>query len=191
LFTTIAESKNNVLTQGLAGLVGDMIVFRNRGAKTFVSTKPKARTGEPSDDQKQHQGRFQEAILYGKSAIADPQKKADYAKAITGGETAYNVAVADFFHAPDIKDVDVSNYTGKVGDTLTIRATDDFNVKEVSVAIYNADGTEVEHGLAVLSTNGVDWVYTATAENASLDGDRIVISASDLPGNVTEETTNL
>jgi len=187
----MAESKNNVLTHGMTGLVGNMIVFRSPGGKTFVSTKPKARTGEPSDNQKQHQGRFQEAILYGKTAIADHQKKADYAKAITGGETAYNIAVADFFHAPNIKDVDVSKYTGKVGETITIRATDDFKVMEVSVAIYNADGTEVEHGLAVLSANGVDWVYTAIAENASLDGDRIVICASDLPGNVTEKEKSL
>jgi hypothetical protein len=187
----MAESKNNVLTHGLTGLVGDMIVFRNRGGKTFVSTKPKERTGEPSENQKQHQGRFQEAILYAKTAIADPATKAEYSKAIAGNETAYNIAVADFFHAPDIKDVDLSKYAGKIGETITIRATDNFKVTEVSVTIFNADGTEVEHGLAVISANGIDWLYTASAENASLDGDRIVIRASDLPGNVTEETTNL
>ncbi|MEI6754912.1 MAG: hypothetical protein WCK78_17330 [Paludibacter sp.] len=187
----MAESKNNVLTHGLTGLVGDMIVFRSRGGKTFVSTKPKARTGEMSEGQKEHIGKFQEAVLYAKAAVADPIKKAGYAQAASENQTPYNVAVADFFHAPDIKDVDLSKYTGKVGETITIRATDDFKVMEVSVAIYNADGTEVEHGLAVLSANGVDWIYTATTENASLDGDRIVIRASDLPGNVTEETTNL
>jgi hypothetical protein len=187
----MAQSKNNVLTHGLTGLVGDMIVFRSRGGKTFVSTKPKERTGEPSENQKLHQGRFQEAILYAKTAIADPATKAEYSKSITGNETAYNIAVADFFHAPDIKDVDLSNYSGKIGETITIRATDNFKVTEVSVSIFNADGTEVEHGLAVLSANGIDWLYTATAENASLNGDRIVIRASDLPGNVTEEEKNL
>ena len=90
----MAESKNNVLTHGLAGLVGDMIVFRNRGGKTFVSAKPKERTGEPTEIQKQHQGQFQEAILYAKTAITDPAKKAAYDDATTGGQTAYNVAVA-------------------------------------------------------------------------------------------------
>jgi len=187
----MAESKNNVITHGLTGLVGDLIVFRSRGGKTFVSSKPKARTGDLSEGQKQHLEKFQEAILYAKGSIADPALKEAYLAKATGNETAYNVAVADFFHAPDIKDVDVSNYTGKVGETITIRATDNFKVMEVSVAIYNADGTEVEHGLAVLSANGIDWVYTATADNASLDGDRIVIRASDLPGNVTEEEKNL
>ena len=41
------------------------------------------------------------------------------------------------------------------------------------------------------SVNGIDWVYTATQANASLDGDRIVISASDMPGNVTTEEKGL
>ena len=40
----MAESKNNVLTHGLSGKVGDLIVFRVRGNKTFVSSKPKERT---------------------------------------------------------------------------------------------------------------------------------------------------
>jgi len=62
----MAESKNNVITHGLAGLVGDLIVFRNRGRKTFVSSKPKERTGEPSEAQKQHHRRFQEATIYAK-----------------------------------------------------------------------------------------------------------------------------
>jgi len=187
----MAESKNNVITHGLTGLVGDMIVFRNRGGKTFVSSKPKARTGEMSEGQKLHVGKFQEATLYAKGSVADPTLKEAYLAKATGNETAYNVAVADFFHAPDIETVNLSKYSGKVGETITIRATDDFKVTEVSVAIYNADGTEVEQGLAVLSANGVDWVYTAIAENASLDGDRIVIRASDLPGNVTEEEKSL
>lgn len=187
----MAESKNNVLTKGLTGLVGDMIVFRNRGGKTFVSAKPKERSGELSENQKQHQGRFQEAILYGKTAIADPSQKAAYEDVTTGGQTAFNVAVADFFHAPEIKDVDVSGYTGKSGDKIIIRATDDFKVSSVMVAIYNADGTEVEHGLAIQSPNGVDWIYTTTQANASLAGDRIVIQATDIPGNVTEQQKNL
>lgn len=181
----MAESKNNVLTHGLAGLVDDMIVFRNRGGKTFVSVKPKERTGEPTEVQKQHQGQFQEAILYAKTAITDPAKKAAYDDATTGGQTAYNVAVADFFHAPEIKEINVSGYTGKTGDAIKVKATDDFKVAEVSVAIYNADGSEVEHGLAVQSTNGVEWVYIATADNTSLDGDKIVVRVSDLPGHTT------
>ena len=44
----MAESKNNVITHGLSGKVGDLIVFRSRFGRTFVSSKPKERTGELS-----------------------------------------------------------------------------------------------------------------------------------------------
>ena len=77
-----------------------------------------------------------------------------------------------------------------MGETITIRATDDFKVADVNVTIFNADGTEVEHGQAICS-NGVDWIYTATADNSSLDGDRIVVRATDMPGNKSEEERNL
>ena len=39
------------------------------------------------------------------------------------------------------------------------------------VTIANADGSLVEEGDAVLQPNGLDWVYTATADNPSLEGD--------------------
>ena len=53
--------------------------------------------------------------------------------------------------------------------------------------IINADESLVEEGDAVLQPNALDWVYAATAENLSLDGDRILVQAMDLPGNVTEQ----
>lgn len=187
----MAESKNNVITYGLSGKVGDLIVFRNRGGKTFVSSKPKERTGEPSESQKHHQERFQEAIFYAKAAIADPTSKTAYEEAVSGGQTAYNVAVADFFHAPDIKSVDLSKYEGNEGNTIVVRVTDDFKVTGVAVSIYNADGSEVESGQAVQAANGIDWIYTATVGNESLEGDRIVIRAYDLPGNATQAKKNL
>jgi hypothetical protein len=93
-------------------------------------------------------------------------------------------------HAPDIKAVDVSRYTGKVGDTIEVEATDDFRVSVVKVAIYNADGSIVESG-DTQQVNEAKWLYTATAENASLDGDKIVIRAYDLPGNVSEKNNVL
>jgi len=183
----MAESKNNVITHGLSGKVGDMIVFSTRNGKTIVSSKPKARTGEPSDVQKAHQAKFQQAILYAKAAINDPATMQDYKDAAGDGVTPYNVAVADFFHAPDILKVDISNYGGKVGDTIKITVTDDFKVKEVSVRILNIDGTQVEHGMAIENSGTYEWIYTATAINENLNGDKIVIEASDMPGNVSEK----
>jgi hypothetical protein len=64
--------------------------------------------------------------------------------------------------------------------------SDDFAVKSVHVRIINADGSLVEEGPAVNSA-GSAWIYTAAQNNESLDGDKIIITASDLPGNITTE----
>jgi len=66
-----------------------------------------------------------------------------------------------------------------------VRATDDFRVTQVQVSIVNADGSVVEEGNAVQQANGIDWLYTATVANESLAGDKIVVRASDKPGNIT------
>jgi rRNA maturation endonuclease Nob1 len=187
----MAESKNNIITHGLSGKVGNLIVFRVRNGKTYVASKPKDRTGELSDAQKDHQKRFQQAVIYAKSALTNPETKQAYKDAASDGESAYNVAVADFMNAPDIEEIDLSKYTGKVGDTIAITVTDDFMVQEVAVTILNADGTEVEHGLAQPGIGGLQWIYTASATNDSLDGDKVIISASDLPGHITEKQETL
>jgi hypothetical protein len=187
----MAESKNNIVTHGLSGLLGDMLVFRNLGGKTIVATKPKASTTPPSEAQKLQRARFQQATLYGKGALADEALKAGYEAAAPGGVTAYNIAVADFMHAPDISHVDVSKYTGQPGETIEMEVSDDFRVATVKVAIYNPDGSLVEEGDAQQQANPLKWIYTATVTNDSLSGDKIVIRAYDLPGNVTEQDTPL
>ncbi|MCE5332463.1 MAG: hypothetical protein LLF95_10060 [Bacteroidales bacterium] len=187
----MAESKNNIITHGLSGKVGDLIVFRVRNGKTIVSSKPRPRTSEPTEAQKQQSRRFQEAVIYAKSVVADSATKEAYRNAAGKGVSAYNVAVADFMNAPGIDEIDLSKYTGKNGDTIAATITDDFMVSEVSVAILNADGTEVEHGLAQLAPNGLQWIYTATTDNTSLEGDKIIIRASDLPGHITSKEENI
>ena len=83
----MAKAGNNIVTTGLSGKLGNLIVFRNCGGKTLVSKAPLKREQEPTDAQQQHQQCFQEAVLYAKADIADPDKK-----------EAYNVA--DFLNAP-------------------------------------------------------------------------------------------
>ena len=184
----MAESKNNIITHGLSGKVGDLIVFRSKGNKTFVSAAPRKSTNEPTEAQKAHQKRFQEATIYAKIAVTDTATKDGYEKvAKSKGIGAYNVAVADFLQAPDIVEINLSRYSGNVGDVITIIVNDDFMTKKVTVDISNADGTTVESGDAIADASGKLWIYTATTANPSLDGDKIAIRAYDLPGNMTEK----
>ncbi|OBW43167.1 hypothetical protein AB670_00359 [Chryseobacterium sp. MOF25P] len=187
----MAESKNNIVTYGLSGKVGDLLVFSQTNGKTVVSKTPKERTGELSDKQKAHKLKFQKAVLYAKAVLNDPAKKELYdAKADNSiGMSTYNVAVADLLNAPDIEEINLSGYTGNPGDIIKIMATDDLGVVSVNVKIENEDGTFVEEGAAV--NNGAEWIYTATASNPDLAGDKITITASDTPANLTEETKTL
>ena len=188
----MAESKSNLATEGLSGQVGNF-VFRRRKAdgKVFVSVHPSEQEGEPTEAQLKVRSKFQEAVIYGKSALADPATKAIYTEKTAPGKSAYNVAVADYFNAPNIKEVDLSNYTGEVGSTIRVKATDDFEVAGVQVKIANADGTLVEVGSALSQSDGLFWLYTATKLNESLLGDKITVTVSDIPGNSTVEEKTL
>jgi hypothetical protein len=182
----MGESKNNLAIEGLSGQVGNL-VFRRRKAdgKVFVSVHPAAHEGAPSEAQQKVTARFQEAVIYGKSVTADPATKALYAEKASAGQSAYNVAVADFFNAPDIKEVDLSGYNGQVDSTIKIKVVDDFKVAKVQVKIANEDGSVVEEGDAQLQTDGIHWSYTATQLNETLAGDKITVTAWDLPNNST------
>ena len=185
----MAQIKKNIVTQGMSGMLGDTLVFRVKDGKTIVATAPQPTEKEPTESQKRQRTRFQEAVLYAKNALLDETQKGLYSEKAESleGQSAYNVAVADFMHAPDIQEIDLDGYTGQVNDTILVKVTDDFKVQKVTIGIYNQDSSLVEEGEAELQANGVSWLYTATAENADINGDKIVIRAYDIPGNVTEE----
>jgi hypothetical protein len=184
----MAKSKNNVVTYGLSGKVGDLLLFRQRHGQTVVAKIPK-QSGKVSEKQLKQRHRFQQAVFYGKMAINSPETAELYKTAATGGKTPFNVAVADFMNAPDIVHVDLSGYAGGAGDVILVDATDDFAVKSVTVKIVNGNGT-VEEGQADY-TAGCRWTYTATQDNSDTATSKITVTASDLPGNVTESELSL
>ena len=182
----MAKGKN-ILLHGFSGKIGDILVIKQVGDKIILAQAPKKTDKEPTKAQKAHRLKFQEAIIYAKAVLKDEGEKAEYQEKSTISKSEYNVAVADFMKAPDIDEIDITNYTGKVGDTIRVRAIDDFKVVQVQISIINADGTILEEGNAVLQDNGLDWIYTATQQNDNLDGDKIIVRASDKPGNITTE----
>jgi hypothetical protein len=182
----MAKVAGNIILHGASGTIGGQIVVRQRGKTVILAQAPGARSKEATPAQVAQQQHFQRAIVYGTSTLADAESKAAYASKATASRSGYNVAVADFMHAPNIDEIDVTNYSGAAGDTIRIRATDDFEVKQVTISIHNADGSLVEAGDAVQQANKIDWIYMATAENTDTAGDRIEIRALDRPGNVAD-----
>jgi spore germination protein GerM len=187
----MAKSNRNVVTFGLSGKIGDLLIFRQKDGQTIVAKIPQTKN-DPSEKQLAQRRQFQKAVLYAKAAVADREMAAQYAaKAKQKKRTPFLVAVADFLRAPDITHIDLTGYTGQVSDIILIEVSDDFAVKQVSVTITNADGLLLEHGNAVQSAVGYQWIYTATQANDNLDGDRIVIRAYDTAGNITDSEQHL
>ena len=182
----MAKSKNNVITHGLSGLVGDLVVFRQRANKTIVADRPKAFSKPPTTAQLDIQHRFKKASQYAKNVMFDPLLKEAYQEMAKPGQSAFNVAFRDFQISPEIdEDIDLSGYSGAIGDEITVSAVDDFKVSSVKVDIIKPDLSLAESGYAVQSVNGLDWIYTTTTVNTELTGGKIIFKASDLPGNET------
>ena len=147
---------------GFSGAMGEM-VFADSKSKNRTTAYMKSHT-PPTQAQLDHQARFTEAVLRAKAALTDPATYAFYAAiAKERDTTAQIVALTDFLVEPSFKPLDLSNYKGRVGDTILIRAVDDIGLANVEVNIVSQDGTPIEHGQAI--ENGVRtgfWTYIAT-----------------------------
>ena len=170
--------------KGMSGLLYDMLVFRQLNDKT-VATKRAVRVAEYSDKQKGIWAKFKQAAAYAKGAISDPIVKAAYKALAPNGQSAYNMAFADFFTPPVVDEPDTSAYTGAVGGKIKVPVTDDYKVVSVEVKISKADGTLIENGPAIADVDGLHWIYTATQANAALAGTKITVTAKDVPANLT------
>ena len=74
----MATVKKNLVTEGLSGKLGDMLIFRTgKSGKTIVTTASKTNDSN-TEAQKIHRAKFQMAAVYGKAAMTDPITKASY-----------------------------------------------------------------------------------------------------------------
>ena len=178
-------SKRNVLTHGLSGMLGNVIVFRQKGTQTIVAVAPiKRKNATPSGAQVKVRDRFRLAADFAKAAIRDPALKRQYADKASPDQTAYNIALADYFKAPEILSLGSDQYTGKVGDIISSSVSDTLEAKSVQVRIEKADGTLIEQGAAMVRQDKLHWDYTATQANAPVTGSKITVTATDIPGNI-------
>jgi Na+-translocating ferredoxin:NAD+ oxidoreductase RnfG subunit len=181
----MAKGDNNVLLANLSGSIGKQLTIKQRGGKTIVSKAQAKREKVSSAKQLEAQEKFADATHYAKRMLEDADMAAVYKAAAKAGQNAYNIALRDAYTAPVIEAIETDNYQGKTGDSIIVRATDDFRVFRVTVAIHSAEGTLLETGNALLGRNGKDWVYTATGDNKAIKGTKLIAMAEDLPGNQT------
>lgn len=167
--------------EGFRGQLGHLIFRRLPDGTTVVSEAPikknsrqKKRAKEKrSPRQKIHNNRFQDASWYGKWASRENPIYAELAAA-DPMRNAYNFAVSDWFHPPEVHRIQ------RRGSRIRVEATDNVRVARVRVTLLDEEGNVLEKGEAVRSA-GNWWTFTFTVQ-----GHTIVAEAWDLPKNVTE-----
>jgi hypothetical protein len=129
--------------------------------------------------------RFTAASVWARDQMAIPAAKAAYAAAVTKSKpTPYRVAMTDYLSAPHVREIDVFDYHGAIGDLISVTAFDDFMVTRVEVIINDATGKVIEKGDATLDAEKVfTWFYKTGVANPVLAGTTIKAIAYDRPGN--------
>jgi len=180
----MAKVNGNIFMEHLSGMIGDQLVLRRtRGGGTIICKKPTFNPDRTfSDAQLAQQRAFQEATAYGKAMKREPIY---LAKANGSAKTGYNVAVADWFHRPEILEIDLSGWRGESGGVIRVKAQDDVKVQHVKVTIHDENGALLEAGQAS-EAGALWWVYQAT--QPATEDLRVTVAAMDLPGHVTEQT---
>ena len=171
----------NGTIKGFRGKIGSMI-FRQLPDGTTVMTQgqPEKNSREKkrarlkrSPRQQAHNSRFQEAASYARRAARIHPVYAELA-AITPMKTAYNFAVSDWFHAPEIGCI--AQREGRI----RVDASDDVGVTKVQVTVLDDESRVLETGEAVRDEEDW-WEFASRAE-----GKTVIAEARDLPGNVTK-----
>lgn len=180
----MAKSRDNVVMEGASGKIGKMLVFRQRAGQTIIARSAKKVTRLVTDNQQEVRNRFTEAAYYAKSAIEDPVLKAAYQLKAKLGQTAYNVAFADYLKAPELRKTFLESYTGAIGDAVLFRIVDTFEVQSVQVTLKDANGNVLETGTAVQQLNRMDWLFETTVTNQPMEGSSFVVTITDTPNNV-------
>jgi len=141
------------------------------GEMVFADQEKKGRTlaymkkhYDPSQAQLDQWAHFKESSRRALAALENPVTRAFYETiAKQRDSNAYAVAFTDFLVLPEFKPLNLSEYKGRVGDPIRIRATDDIGLREVEVTLTANDGTELEKGYAVEDGAHTGyWTYTAT-----------------------------
>jgi hypothetical protein len=172
----------NGTIKGLRGKIGNMIFRQLPDGTTVVTAAPPRKTRRQkkrdklkrSARQQAHNSRFQEATAYARQAAKVQPVYAELA-AVTPMKTAYNFALSDWWHAPEIHRVEQRD--GRI----LVEATDNIMVAKVYVTIFDEAGEILEMGDAVRQKG--DWWEFALRHTDV--GKTVKAEAWDLPGHMT------
>jgi hypothetical protein len=184
----MGKRAQKVVEKAASGAMGKELVLREIGEAGVLAEMPTINKNRvPTPAQAGQQDKFAEAADYANAVLETPALKETYDAKATKKRPAFKIAFQDYLTPPRVKEIDTLEYNGTVGSIITVKAFDDFAVKQVKVSIYNAAGDLVEEGLAIADPIfKIKYNYTATQVVAILPGCKIKAVAQDLPGNKKE-----
>jgi hypothetical protein len=188
----MAVSKNNPLTHGASGMIGNTMVFRSWNGKTYIYNRPKKPTKQ-SAQQKENRQKFKMATLFAKAMMKDPAKKSEYQTIAKKQKlpNAYTAAITEYMRKPEIRNVDTNAYSGKENQEIKIQARKKgFEVEVVEVIIVNENGEVVEQGKA-LKTNTGEWSFNTTKKVIDSKTVTIRVRARERTGNYVDKKLSL
>lgn len=156
---------------------------RLRDGRTILCQKPDFSRREFSKQQLSHQQRFKAAAAYAKTAA---QNQPIYAEMAAGSlKTAYNLALSDWFHPPEILACEWGSWTGQAGESVRIQAVDDGLVAGMQVAFRDEEGAIIAQGEAT-PMNETWWQFVIPSFLNSAC--KMIVTVVDLAENVTEKS---
>ncbi len=184
----MAKRRINPSFTDITGKIGDLVHYTRNG-KALTRRTP-VRTKPPRAGELVNQSRFRQAQIFAKAALTVPAQRARYEKAAAGLDaSAYNMAVSDYYHVPEVGDVDISGYRGKSGELIRVRVEEGrIGAAEVRVAIASPAETILEEGTASVERDGVTWWYGAQRDLAPGQALWITVTAFDQPGHRATKT---
>jgi len=90
--------------------------------------------------------KFKMASRWAKQALQYPAVLAEYVAMAKGLKTPYIMAMTNYLRPPEIVQIIAMEYTGAVGDKISVIATDDFKVTSVKMNLSDPLGNLIEQG---------------------------------------------
>ncbi len=176
--------KLHPFVRGAHGSLGDLVFYDLNGEP--VGRRKAKFVDKPTPGRLAHRERVKQAARWSKATLADPKQKADYAAACRGHQTPYNIAFRDFMTPPTIQAVHLEGYTGQKGQPIRVKASDDFEVTQVQLALRDGQNNVIEQGPAQWNATDQEWVYLTQSTVAPGQSVLVEATAMDRPGNRTQ-----
>ena len=169
--------------EGLRGRIGNLIFRQLPDGTTVVTTAPEKKNSRQkkrarlkrSERQNAHNEEFQEAVHYWHWKGKKNPVYTELAAA-TVMRTAYNFAISDWFHAPEVHRIEWRE------GSIWVQATDNVRVAKVVIEVRDEQDRVLEKGEGIRQERDW-WEYLPQVAGTSIG-----VEAWDLAGNVTKST---